>query len=189
MLTIRIIPRAMCNSKIIEIPMTYDGMSFVLDYYIGEASVRGVVDTGSPFITIRGGKGAKIGGFVTKKDIRPSPYEETYEVYGLQVDSSTVWCLGDLRFTTTRDRVRAIGLREMVLGVVNGSMANVGGSINGANASFVGLTKYRQDWIRSDVFRADRREFVFHRLCERNVDAFEEEFNRCGKRCERFTNG
>ena len=39
----------------------------------------------------------------------------------------------------------------MVLGVVNGSMANVGGSINGANASFVGLTKYRQDWIPSDV--------------------------------------
>ena len=132
-------------NEIIEIPMTYDGMSFVLDYYIGEASVRGVVDTGSPFITIRGGEGSENWGFVTKKDIRPSPYEETYEVYGLQVDSSTVWCLGDLRFVTTRDNW---SLREMVLGVVNGSMANVGGSINGANASFVGLTKYRQDWIR-----------------------------------------
>ena len=131
--------------EIIEIPMTYDGMSFVLDYYIGEASVRGVVDTGSPFITIRGGKGSENWGFVTKKDIRPSPYEETYEVYGLQVDSSTVWCLGDLRFVTISDNW---SLREMVLGVVNGSMANVGGSINGANASFVGLTKYRQDWIR-----------------------------------------
>ena len=68
-------------------------------------------------------------------------------------DSSTVWCLGDLRFTTgfnddSRSRSRDWNLREMVLGVVNGSMANVGGSINGANASFVGLTKYRQDWIR-----------------------------------------
>ena len=77
----------------------------------------------------------------------------------------------------------------MVLGVVNGSMANVGGSINSANASFVGLTKYRRDYWIVRRFRADRREFVFHRLCERNVDAFEEEFNRCGKRCERFTNG
>ena len=148
------------NDDIIEIPMTFDGASFVVDYYIGEASVRGVVDTGSPFITIQGGNGSENWGFVTKSDIRPSPYGETYEVYGLQVDSSTVWCLGDLRFTTSRDfatttttttvksNVKYWGLREMVLGVVNGSMANVGGSINGANASFVGLTKYRQDWIR-----------------------------------------
>ena len=147
------------NDDIIEIPMTFDGASFVVDYYIGEASVRGVVDTGSPFITIQGGNGSENWGFVTKSDIRPSPYGETYEVYGLQVDSSTVWCLGDLRFTTSRDfaattttteksNVKYWGLREMVLGVVNGSMANVGGSINGANASFVGLTKFRQDWIR-----------------------------------------
>jgi len=148
------------DDDIIEIPMTFDGASFVVDYYIGEASVRGVVDTGSPFITIQGGNGSENWGFVTKSDIRPSPYGETYEVYGLQVDSSTVWCLGDLRFTTSRDfatttttttvksNVKYWGLREMVLGVVNGSMANVGGSINGANASFVGLTKYRQDWIR-----------------------------------------
>ena len=141
------------NESVIEIPMTYDGMSFVLDYYIGDASVRGVVDTGSPFITIQGGNGSENWGFVTQNDIRPSPYGETYEVYGLQVDSSTVWCLGDLRFTTgfnddSRSRSRDWNLREMVLGVVNGSMANVGGSINGANASFVGLTKYRQDWIR-----------------------------------------
>jgi len=133
--------------------MTYDGASFVLDYYIGDASVRGVVDTGSPFITIQGGNGSENWGFVTQNDIRPSPYGETYEVYGLQVDSSTVWCLGDLRFTTgfnddSRSRSRDWNLREMVLGVVNGSMANVGGSINGANASFVGLTKYRQEWIR-----------------------------------------
>jgi hypothetical protein len=144
------------NDDIIEIPMTFDGASFVVDYYIGEASVRGVVDTGSPFITIQGGNGSENWGFVTKSDIRPSPYGETYEVYGLQVDSSTVWCLGDLRFTTSRDfatttdksNVKYWGLREMVLGVVNGSIANVGGSINGANASFVGLTKFRQDWIR-----------------------------------------
>ena len=141
------------NESVIEIPMTYDGASFVLDYYIGDASVRGVVDTGSPFITIQGGNGSENWGFVTQNDIRPSPYGETYEVYGLQVDSSTVWCLGDLRFTTgfnddSRSRSRDWNLREMVLGVVNGSMANVGGSINGANASFVGLTKYRQEWIR-----------------------------------------
>ena len=141
------------NESVIEIPMTYDGASFVLDYYIGDASVRGVVDTGSPFITIQGRNGSENWGFVTQNDIRPSPYGETYEVYGLQVDSSTVWCLGDLRFTTgfnddSRSRSRDWNLREMVLGVVNGSMANVGGSINGANASFVGLTKYRQDWIR-----------------------------------------
>jgi len=139
------------NESVIEIPMTYDGASFVLDYYIGDASVRGVVDTGSPFITIQGGNGSANWGFVTQNDIRPSPYGETYEVYGLQVDSSTVWCLGDLRFTTgndSRSRSRDWNLREMVLGVVNGSMANVGGSINGANASFVGLTKYRQEWIR-----------------------------------------
>ena len=141
------------NESVIEMPMTYDGASFVLDYYIGDASVRGVVDTGSPFITIQGGNGSANWGFVTQNDIRPSPYGETYEVYGLQVDSSTVWCLGDLRFTTgfnddSRSRSRDWNLREMVLGVVNGSMANVGGSINGANASFVGLTKYRQEWIR-----------------------------------------
>ena len=141
------------NESVIEIPMTYDGASFVLDYYIGDASVRGVVDTGSPFITIQGRNGSENWGFVTQNDIRPSPYGETYEVYGLQVDSSTVWCLGDLRFTTgfnddSRSRSRDWNLREMVLGVVNGSMANVGGSINGANASFVGLTKYRQEWIR-----------------------------------------
>ena len=141
------------NESVIEIPMKYDGASFVLDYYIGDASVRGVVDTGSPFITIQGGNGSENWGFVTQNDIRPSPYGETYEVYGLQVDSSTVWCLGDLRFTTgfnddSRSRSRDWNLREMVLGVVTGSMANVGGSINGANASFVGLTKYRQDWIR-----------------------------------------
>ena len=105
------------NESVIEIPMTYDGASFVLDYYIGDASVRGVVDTGSPFITIQGRNGSENWGFVTQNDIRPSPYGETYEVYGLQVDSSTVWCLGDLRFTTgfnddSRSRSRDWNLRR-----------------------------------------------------------------------------
>ena len=142
------------NESVIEIPMTYDGASFALDYYMYDArSLRGVADTGSPFITIQGGNGSENWGFVTQNDIRLSPYGETYEVYGLQVDSSTVWCLGDCSSRRFLTMIATVGVRrleftEMVLGVVNGSMANVGGSINGANASFVGLTKYRQDWIR-----------------------------------------
>ena len=98
--------------KVIEIPMTYDGMSFVLDYYIGEASVRGVVDTGSPFITIRGGERERKLGFRDEERYHDRVHaRKRHEIYGLQVDSSTVWCLGDLRFVTTRDNW---SLREMV---------------------------------------------------------------------------
>jgi hypothetical protein len=37
-------------------------------------------------------------GCLKESDARPSGYEETYEVYGLQVDGSTKWVMGDVQF-------------------------------------------------------------------------------------------
>ena len=130
----------------LTIPMIWDGSTFVADYKIGDASVRGVIDTGSPFLTIQGGEGSKEWGFLTQMDVRPSPFDETYEVYGLQIDSSTTWCLGDVNIVES-DRKQWM-MNEVILGVTNNSIANKNGSSNAAHASFIGLSKFRQDWIR-----------------------------------------
>ena len=77
--------------------MTLDGGTYVVQYNIGDTPCRGVVDTGSPFLTMEG-RCTNYWGCLKESDARPSGYDNTYEVYGLQDDGVTRWVLGDARF-------------------------------------------------------------------------------------------
>ena len=81
----------------IRLPMTLDGGTYVVQYNIGDTPCRGVVDTGSPFLTMEG-RCTNYWGCLKESDARPSGYDNTYEVYGLQDDGVTRWVLGDARF-------------------------------------------------------------------------------------------
>ena len=81
----------------IRLPMTLDGGTYVVQYNIGDTPCRGVVDTGSPFLTMEG-RSTNYWGCLKESDARPSGYDNTYEVYGLQDDGVTRWVLGDARF-------------------------------------------------------------------------------------------
>jgi hypothetical protein len=96
----RLSPLRASSASSIRIPMTLEGGTYVVRYTIGDASVRGVLDTGSPFVTMDGGCG-KYWGCLQESDARPSGYGETYEIYGLQEDGVTKWVLGDVRFEGT----------------------------------------------------------------------------------------
>jgi hypothetical protein len=93
-------PLRASSASSIRIPMTLEGGTYVVRYAIGDASVRGVLDTGSPFVTMDGRCG-KYWGCLRESDARPSGYGETYEIYGLQEDGVTKWVLGDVRFEGT----------------------------------------------------------------------------------------
>jgi hypothetical protein len=81
----------------IRLPMILDGGTYVVQYNIGDTPCRGVVDTGSPFLTMEG-RCTNYWGCLKESDARPSGYDNTYEVYGLQDDGVTRWVLGDARF-------------------------------------------------------------------------------------------
>ena len=77
--------------------MTLDGGTYVVRSAIGDTTCRGVVDTGSPFLTMEG-RCTDYWGCLKESDARPSGYGDTYEIYGLQEDGVTRWVLGDARF-------------------------------------------------------------------------------------------
>ena len=81
----------------LRLPMTLDGGTYVVRYAIGDTTCRGVVDTGSPFLTMEG-RCTDYWGCLKESDARPSGYGDTYEIYGLQEDGVTRWVLGDARF-------------------------------------------------------------------------------------------
>ena len=81
----------------LRLPMTLDGGTYVVRYAIGDTACRGVVDTGSPFLTMEG-RCTDYWGCLKESDARPSGYGDTYEIYGLQEDGVTRWVLGDARF-------------------------------------------------------------------------------------------
>ena len=87
----------LADDVLLRIPMRMQGGTYVVEYVIGETSVRGVLDTGSPFITMEARCG-EYWGCLREADARPSGYEETYEIYGLQEDGVTKWVLGDVQF-------------------------------------------------------------------------------------------
>ena len=119
----------------IRLPMTMDGGTYVVQYVIGSTPVRGVVDTGSPFITMEGRCG-DYWGCLKPTDARLSGLQETFEVYGLQVDGSTKWVMGDVQFegaTSVSGRraqgssdTQAVGAGEAAA-VVPASMSSVPG--------------------------------------------------------------
>ena len=86
------------SARAIRIPMRLDRAgTYVLEYRIGGTTVRGVLDTGSPFITMESACG-QVWGCLREEDARRSGLEDTYEVYGLQEDGVTRWVLGDVAF-------------------------------------------------------------------------------------------
>jgi len=86
------------SARAITIPMRLDRAgTYVVEYRIGNTTVRGVLDTGSPFITMES-KCGDVWGCLTEDDARRSGLEDTYEIYGLQEDGVTRWVLGDVAF-------------------------------------------------------------------------------------------
>jgi hypothetical protein len=86
------------SARAITIPMRLDRAgTYVVEYRIGNTTVRGVLDTGSPFITMES-KCGEVWGCLTEEDARRSGLEDTYEIYGLQEDGVTRWVLGDVAF-------------------------------------------------------------------------------------------
>ena len=102
----------LADDVLLRIPMRMQGGTYVVEYVIGETSVRGVLDTGSPFITMEARCG-EYWGCLREADARPSGYEETYEIYGLQEDGVTKWVLGDVQFRG-EGRVQARSRRRRV---------------------------------------------------------------------------
>ena len=91
------------SARAIRIPMRLDRAgTYVLEYRIGGTTVRGVLDTGSPFITMESACGS-VWGCLREEDARRSGLEDTYEVYGLQEDGVTRWVLGDVAFEDAVD--------------------------------------------------------------------------------------
>jgi hypothetical protein len=86
------------SARAMRIPMRLDRAgTYVVEYRIGGTTVRGVLDTGSPFITMESACG-QVWGCLREEDARRSGLEDTYEVYGLQEDGVTRWVLGDVTF-------------------------------------------------------------------------------------------
>ena len=86
------------SARAMRIPMRLDRAgTYVVEYRIGGTTVRGVLDTGSPFITMESACGS-VWGCLREEDARRSGLEDTYEVYGLQEDGVTRWVLGDVAF-------------------------------------------------------------------------------------------
>lgn len=86
------------SARAIRIPMRLDRAgTYVVEYRIGGTTVRGVLDTGSPFITMES-KCGEVWGCLREEDARRSGLEDTYEIYGLQEDGVTRWVLGDVAF-------------------------------------------------------------------------------------------
>lgn len=115
------------SSTSTTVPITLEGGTFVASFTIGDARLRAVVDSGSPFLTTR--MACDGWGCVSKGDVRfNGAFENTYETYGLQVDGRTEWATGDC----------ALGdwnLDEVVFGVTD--------DVRGQNtAPFLGLVKY-----------------------------------------------
>eukprot|EP00746_Dinoflagellata_sp_MGD_P021879 gnl/MRDRNA2_/MRDRNA2_151092_c0_seq1.p1 gnl/MRDRNA2_/MRDRNA2_151092_c0~~gnl/MRDRNA2_/MRDRNA2_151092_c0_seq1.p1 ORF type:complete len:516 (+),score=63.58 gnl/MRDRNA2_/MRDRNA2_151092_c0_seq1:13-1560(+) len=140
----------------IRLPIELKDGSYVVDYMIGNTPVKGVLDTGSPFITMVG-RCSKYWGCLQESDARLSGYEDTREIYGLQEDGVTKWVLGDVTLNGTRlplplqsatssdanDPAR-FKFDECLFGVT--SQVTVTG--NAAPGPLLGLVKYRTPGIR-----------------------------------------
>jgi len=112
--------------------------TYVSEFRIGRARVRAVVDTGSPFATTMEGNG--MFGVVDERDFELVAFEETREMYGLQVDGATSWVVAN------EVEVGGFAFADVVVGVA-AEVENRGGSARGL-APFPGLCKQRASWIR-----------------------------------------
>ena len=88
----------------VTLPMRFErGGTFVVDFELDGRPHSGVVDTGSPFLTVSGrcGEVAREWGCIPSSVDSQArrarrQYPPTYEVYGLQEDSLTDWLSGDV---------------------------------------------------------------------------------------------
>ena len=125
------------NAARTTIPMALErGGAYAVEWTLGDArrALRGVVDTGSPFLTSQrrgcdaGGDGAGWG-CVEAEDVRFEAYDATFETYGLQTDGRTSWYAGK------RATLGRLEFEELVFGVTD--------DVRGRDAApFVGLVKY-----------------------------------------------
>ena len=125
------------NAATTTVPMTLErGGAYAVEWTLGDAArtLRGVVDTGSPFLTSqrRGcdASGAGAGwGCVEAEDVRFEAYDATFETYGLQADGRTSWYAGK------RATLGSLEFEDLVFGVTD--------DVRGRDAApFVGLVKY-----------------------------------------------
>lgn len=120
------------SARAMRIPMRLDRAgTYVLEYRIGGTTVRGVLDTGSPFITMESACG-QVWGCLREEDARRSGLEDTYEVYGLQEDGVTRWVLGDVAFAGT-EATKDVFLTSEIATSDVGRRSFVGDASNEAN--------------------------------------------------------
>lgn len=118
-------------SRRTTIGMSYGGGTYSAAWRLGGRTLRGVVDTGSPFLTTPRACTEEWAptGCVDASDVSFEAFEATRERYGMQIDDSTRW------FAGRRASVGDWTFDELVFGVTD--------DVRGANAApFVGLVKY-----------------------------------------------
>lgn len=109
------------------LPMSLEGGTYVAAWTIGDSALRGVVDTGSPFLTTM--RACDSWGCVRAGDVSFEAFDSTFETYGLQIDGQTRW------FAGRRAKVGNFEFDELVFAVSS--------DVRGANAApFFGLVKY-----------------------------------------------
>jgi len=109
------------------LPMSLEGGTYVAAWTIGDSALRGVVDTGSPFLTTM--RACDSWGCVRAGDVSFEAFDSTFETYGLQIDGQTRW------FSGRRAKVGSFEFDELVFAVSS--------DVRGANAApFFGLVKY-----------------------------------------------
>ena len=120
------------SARAMRIPMRLDRAgTYVVEYRIGGTTVRGVLDTGSPFITMESACGS-VWGCLREEDARRSGLEDTYEVYGLQEDGVTRWVLGDVAFAG-KEATKDVFLTSEIATSDVGRRSFVGDASNEAN--------------------------------------------------------
>ena len=111
------------------LPMTLEGGTYTAAWTIGDSAVRGVVDTGSPFLTTMRASCDDSWGCARAGDVSLEAFDSTVETYGLQIDGQTRW------FSGRRATIGTFEFDELVFAVTS--------DVRGANvAPFFGLVKY-----------------------------------------------
>jgi hypothetical protein len=138
------------EGRSITLPMRFQGGSYVVDWQLDEAQFTGVVDTGSPFMTVSGSCGEidELWGCLgasdsARKEKRVFP--PTYEIFGLQEDGLTDWLSGEVVLNGVEGD--HLHIPSMTYGASAGYREREG-SAPGASAPMFGLVRDVAEGIR-----------------------------------------
>ena len=153
----------------VRIPMRFDRRgSYVVDWMIDGNTFSGVVDTGSPFLTVSGkcgeldaAWGCLDAGFDSerRKSLRVLP--PTYEIYGLQEDGLTDWLKGEVDLLEGQETGEEKTRKKVNLGedIIYGASSGFGsreGSAPGNIAPMFGLVREVAKGIRPSFLSQTR---------------------------------